>query len=200
MSLKILPPQHTQQRTYSPDYYGFKELTFERPTFVSLNSTKHLSFLQLLTPTVCINILQDILTDQILRFVTMCPPIKQANSPNSSNLSIWNLHRKLWASYITSFVVDLIIYPFRTVMVRIHLQGLPILVENVEIGTSVQYISTFYSGPIDCVQGIWEAEGVLGFYKGLSSVLLQHFIYGLSLLILWRAIVEWDKFKEANNN
>lgn len=88
-------------------------------------------------------------------------------------------------------------YPLRTVIVRLHLQGLPILVENVELGTGVQYVTTYYTGPIDCIQGIWEAEGLSGFYKGLSSVLLQYIIYVLFLLIVWRGIVEWERLRET---
>lgn len=88
----------------------------------------------------------------------------------------------------------------RTVMLRLHIQGVPVLVENIETGSGVQYVTTFYSGPIDCIQGIWEAEGIAGFYKGMSAVILQHVLHGLLLVILWRGLVYWERLQKGQNS
>ena len=85
-------------------------------------------------------------------------------------------------------------------MLRLHIQGVPVLVENIETGSGVQYVTTFYSGPIDCIQGIWEAEGITGFYKGMSAVILQHVLHGLLLVILWRGLVYWERLQKGQNS
>ncbi|XP_019853220.1 PREDICTED: solute carrier family 25 member 46-like isoform X3 [Amphimedon queenslandica] len=190
--------QNTQQRTYQPDYYGFREFTLERPLLISNDPSKRLSFLQLVVPTVVTSVFCDILREQVLKLVTQFPPLKRVQSSKSHHLSPRSLLKQLWASYISSFVVDMVTYPLRTIVLRLHLQGLPVLVENVETGISVNFVTTFYTGPIDCAQGIWEAEGFTGFYKGFSSVLLQYSLYGLFLVIVWRGIQQWERLKDNN--
>ena len=165
----------------------------ERPLFISNDPSKRLSFLQLVVPTVITSILYDILAQQLTGGTTRLLNTSKANV--STKFSLRQLLTKLWASYISSILVDIVLYPLRTVTIRLHAQGLPILVENVDTGTNVQFVTTFYTGPIDCVQGIWEAEGIMGFYKGLSSVLLQHFVHGLLLVAVWRGVIYWEQWK-----
>lgn len=62
------------------------------------------------------------------------------------------------------------------------------LVDNIETGLEVQYITSYHSGLLDCLRAVWESEGLMGFFKGFSSVLLQYTVQGLLLLILWRAL------------
>ena len=66
---------------------------------------------------------------------------------------------------------------------------MPVLVDNVQTGTDVVFISTYYSGFMDSVFGIWDTEGPWGFYKGFSSLLLRYLVHGTVLLVLWRTIV-----------
>lgn len=142
-------------------------------------------------------VVSDILTEQLQRIITRVLPMK-STPPSQFSLSL--LLHKLWASYISTLLTDLIIYPMRTVMLRLHIQGVPVLVENIETGSGVQYVTTFYSGPIDCIQGIWEAEGITGFYKGVSALILQHVLHGLLLVILWRGLVYWERLQKGQNS
>lgn len=163
---------------------------------MSNDPSKRISFLHLLLPTVMTNICCDILTQQVLRLVTQFPILRRAQSSQSHHLSPRSLLRQLWASYISSFIVDIVTYPLRTIVLRLHMQGLPILVENVETGIGVNYVTTYYTGPIDCTQSIWEVEGLTGFYKGLSSIVLQYLLYGLFLVIVWRGVLQWERLRD----
>ena len=116
-----------------------------------------------------------------------------SNRSHSSQLH--HILHKLFVGYLSSLLADILLYPLLTVTIRLHCQGLPVLVNNVETGIGVQYITTYYSGPVDCVMGILEAEGVTGFYKGLSALLLQYAIQGLLILLLWRVVIYWERWR-----
>ena len=107
------------------------------------------------------------------------------------------LLKKLFSNVWASFLVNLLLYPLLTVTVRLHCQGLPILVNNMETGSGVQFVTTFYSGPLDCIVGIWEAEGVAGFYKGMSALLLQYSVQGLLIFLLWRGVAYWERHRNT---
>lgn len=97
--------------------------------------------------------------------------------------------RALWVAYFSSFLSDVVLYPLKTVLIRLYCQGMPVLVDNVQTGTDVVFISTYYSGFVDSVYGIWDTEGPWGFYKGFSSLLLRYLVHGTLLLVLWRTVV-----------
>ena len=92
-------------------------------------------------------------------------------------------------AYCSSFIGDVLLYPLQTVLVRLYCQGMPVLVDNIQTGTDVVFISTYYSGFVDSVYGIWDTEGPWGFYKGFSSLLLRYVVHGTLLLVLWRTVV-----------
>ena len=66
---------------------------------------------------------------------------------------------------------------------------MPGLVDNVQTGSDVMFISTYYSGVVHCVREIWGTEGVWGFYKGFSSLLLRYAVHGALLVVLWRVVM-----------
>ena len=84
---------------------------------------------------------------------------------------------------------DCVLYPLETVLVRLYCQGMPVLVDNVQTGRDVMFISTYYTGVVNCVTEIWGAEGVWGFYKGFSSLLLRYAVHGVVLVVLWRIVL-----------
>lgn len=100
-----------------------------------------------------------------------------------------HMMRALWVAYFSSLLSDVLLYPLKTVLVRLYCQGMPVLVDNVQTGTDVVFISTYYSGFIDSVYGIWDTEGLWGFYKGFSSQFLRYLVHGTLLLVLWRTVV-----------
>lgn len=180
--------QHTVQRTYSSDYQGFREFILERPILYS-DPSNRLSYLQLLFPTVLTNIAHGVTTDGMETLMG------RLFSNHSHPSQLHHILHKLFVGYLSSLLADILLYPLLTVTIRLHCQGLPVLVNNVETGIGVQYITTYYSGPVDCVMGILEAEGVTGFYKGLSALLLQYAIQGLLILLLWRVVIYWERWR-----
>lgn len=94
--------------------------------------------------------------------------------------------RGLWVAYFGSFLSETVLYPLETVMARLVCQGMPVLVDNVQNGVDISFVTTFYRGFVDCVLVIWESEGVFGFFRGYSSLILRYLIHGSLLLLLWR--------------
>ena len=92
----------------------------------------------------------------------------------------------LWLDYFSMFVSDLLLYPLETILVRLYCQGMPALADNVQNGVEQTFVSSYYSGMMDCVLGVYDSEGVVGFFKGFSSVLIRYTLHGLLLLLLWR--------------
>ena len=88
--------------------------------------------------------------------------------------------------FLSLFVTDTLLYPLETVVVRLHCQGMPALVDNIQSGMEGSFVSSYYRGVVDCVTGVWDSEGPLGFFKGFSSLLIRFSIHGLVLVLLWR--------------
>ncbi len=176
--------------TYASDYSGFKEFTLERPLLYPDPTSNRLSYTQLLAPTLITSILSDLLLAGVAapligRFVSRRQPVSVPSQ----------IFKKLFSTILSSFVTDLLLYPLLTVTIRLHCQGIPVLVANMESGSGVQFVKTFYSGPLDCIKGIWEAEGLTGFYKGLSGLLIQYIVQGILLLLLWKGVVYWENYR-----
>lgn len=155
--------------------------------------SKRLSFLQLLLPTLLLGFTRSSaaqLTDGALQRVVQEHPHPSSSSSSSSSLR--HVLYRLTAVYAGSFLCDTLLYPFETVVVRLHCQGVPVLVDNVDTGLGVQYITSYHSGLIDCVRGVWDVEGLVGFFKGFSSLLLQYALQGMVLFLLWRALTYYE--------
>ena len=163
----------------------------ERPLVFEDASSHQLSYLQLAGPTVFLGLTRNVCTVCVEKIVQKIVPKPRRTESSSSVL----LH-EVTSGFLSSLVVDLTLYPLETLIARLHCQGLPILVENVETGIGVQYISSFHRGLFDCGLGVWEAEGLLGFYKGLSALFLKYAMHGLLVLLLWKLI----KYTEGSGN
>ena len=164
----------------------------ERPLLYP-DPSNRLSYFQLLAPTLITSMLKDLISAGISPLIG-----RRFTSEHHSVAPPPSLvFRKLCSTVVSSFLVDLLLYPLQTVLIRLHCQGLPILVENMETGSGVQFVTTFYSGPLDCISGVWEAEGVVGFYKGFSALLLQYAVQGVLLVLLWRGVVYWEQFRDC---
>lgn len=177
-------------KTYPSDYSGFKEFVTER-SLVYPGPSNLLPYLNLLAPTLITSISNELILAGITPLITRF-------SSNYEFLPRQVLH-KLLLKTVSSFIVDLLLYPLVTVSIRLHCQGLPILVSNMETGSGVQYVQAYYSGPVDCVNGIWAQEGVAGFYKGLSALLLQYAVEGLVLFLLWKGVAYLERFGHNQN-
>lgn len=88
---------------------------------------------------------------------------------------------KVWLWYWTSLFTDLLLYPLETTIAQLITQGLPMLIDDVEDGNSVVFLSSNSDGLIGYFNHVWSTHGLSGFYRGLSSLTLQYGIYALLL-------------------
>ena len=174
------------QTTKDSEYKeGVLQLARERPLFRQ-DELRRIPFLYLSAPTILHGLLSGAISFialQGLRRIfrtTPTPPHENKQMPLSSAVGA------LWMDYFSLFLTDVLLYPLETVLVRLHCQGMPALVDNIQNGLEGSFVSSYYGGVVDCVRGVWDSEGPLGFFKGFSSLLIRYSIHGFILLALWR--------------
>ena len=174
-----------------------QESLWETLTYHSLfrqDELRRLPYLTLAMPTVLYGLSSAGLHRTITFFIQRFLPVRSSSSSVSSSSSsdgpspLALAMRGLWLDYISSFLTITTLYPLQTILVRLYCQGMPALVDNVQTGTDTVFISSYYKGFVDCVTGVWDSEGIFGFFKGFSSLLVQYTLYGLMLLLLWRTV------------
>jgi solute carrier family 25 protein 46 len=67
----------------------------------------------------------------------------------------------------------LTMYPVETILNRLIVQGTRTIIDNTDTGYGVVPINTRYDGFLDCAQSIAQTEGVIGFYKGVGTIVFQ---------------------------
>jgi len=78
-------------------------------------------------------------------------------------------------------LADALLYPFETVLHRLHLQGSRTIIDDLDCGTAVVPVMTRYEGFFDCLETIRSEEGVWGFYRGFGGMIVQ---YAVRLAVL----------------
>ncbi len=180
----------TPQNTAGGVLHTQSQFMLERP-FHTMDQYRRVPYLHLLPPSLLHEVTTDTLTHLTASLIT--------RHQRPANDAVTVAMNYLWNSYISSFVTEMLLYPLETVLVRLYCQGMPGLVDNVQTGTDVMFISTYYSGVLDCIQEVWNAEGLWGFYKGFSSLLLRYAVHGALLVLLWRVVVfVMNRSKNAN--
>ena len=81
--------------------------------------------------------------------------------------------QELLASAVSRLAAEAMLFPLETVLLRLHVQGTRLIVDNVETGLGILPHDSAYLGFWHCVQTIRQEEGMGGFYKGFSALLLQ---------------------------
>lgn len=121
-----------------------------------------------------------------------------------SNISTVSLYSQqfpnLLATFIGTFLADLVLYPFETVLHRLYIQGTRVLIDNMDSGCEVAGISTQYTGVLDCFRSIIVEEGVLGLYRGFGAFILQFSIYAAGLKIVQYLFEQISKSEYSNNS
>ena len=92
----------------------------------------------------------------------------------------------LCASVAGSCLADVVTYPLETALVRAHVQGFPVLLDDVESGQGPVLLPLSYKGWYDMMFTVRTMEGKWGFYKGFSAMVLQYLVQGFILLGLHR--------------
>ena len=164
---------------------GLLEVVRERNIF-TVDKSNCLPFLYLAAPTILHGFAVDYVSQLAVRLIhkSLLVPHRTGESYDALSVAM----RQLWTAYLGSFLADTVLYPLETVVIRLYCQGMPVLVDNVQTGLDIAFITTYYRGFADCVGGIWDSEGPWGFYKGFSSLLLRYAVHGAILLLLWRIV------------
>ncbi|XP_015193437.1 mitochondrial outer membrane protein SLC25A46 [Lepisosteus oculatus] len=90
---------------------------------------------------------------------------------------------ELIASFAANLCADILLFPLETVLHRLHIQGTRTIIDNTDLGFEVLPINTQYEGMRDCINIINREEGVLGFYKGFGSIIVQYSLHAAVLQI-----------------
>ena len=104
-------------------------------------------YLYLITPTILHGLAVEVIAHLSMTLLQKLLPNRTQTQQQQDVLSY--TMRALWTAYFSSFLGDVLLYPLKTVLVRLYCQGMPVLVDNVQTGTDVVFISTYYSGFMD---------------------------------------------------
>lgn len=96
------------------------------------------------------------------------------------------LDTELQSGLISTFMAEVLFYPWETVIHRLHLQGTRTIIDNLDTGRSVTPLLTGYSSARDCYDTIISTEGPLGLYKGFGALLLQ---FTVDIVII--RVIKW---------
>lgn len=126
------------------------------------------------------------------------------STPVDSNVSTLSFYDQqfpiLLASFTGTFLADLVLYPFETVLHRLYIQGTRVLIDNMDSGCEVSGISTQYTGVLDCFRSIIIEEGFLGLYRGFGAFILQFSIHAAGLKIVQYLFEQISKLEYSNNS
>ena len=154
----LLSSQNLPQKVYSG---GLLESLRDRPLF-SVDSHHRLPYLYLAGPAILRGFAAQLAAFYCQRLVLRL----FLSQPNRGD-ALAMVMRGLWVAYFGSFLSETLLYPLETVVARMTCQGMPVLVDNIQTGLDISFVTTFYRGFTDCVIVIWESEGLFGFLPGL---------------------------------
>ena len=170
--------QNTQQKIYVSGLPGAWELFMQRPLFSSSPGDR-MSIASVLTSLVLLEIGRELLQPALQPLVTYIQ--SWFSSCGQERSLATRVTSKLWLWYWTSLFTDLLLYPLETTIAQLFTQGLPMLIDNVEDGNSVVFLSSNCDGLIGYFNDMWSTQGLNGLYRGLSSLTLQYGTYALLL-------------------
>ena len=151
----------------------------QRPLFSSSPGDR-MSMVSVLTSLVLLEIGRELLQPVLQPLVTYVQSRWLSSRAQERTLAT-RFTRKIWLWYWTSLLTDLILYPLETTIVQLTTQGLPMLIDDVEDGNSVVFLSSSCDGLIGYFNNAWSTHGLSGMFRGLSSLILQYGIYALLL-------------------
>ena len=86
-------------------------------------------------------------------------------------------YQEQFSSMIGHLFAEALLYPFETVLHRIHLQGCRTIIDNLDTGREVMPIMTRYEGFFDCLTTVLNEEGMAGLFKGFGALVLQYAVH-----------------------
>lgn len=180
--------QFTAQKVYRAGLSSILELAWERPWFAGKGAI--FSSLSLALPTVLVAAVRCVVSSAIQEVTySVLQKVRRAHSADTAGgaevFGVVDVDR-LCASVAGAFVADVVTYPVETALLRAHIQGFPVLLDDVEASLSPVLLTTGYKSWRDMYWTVHTMEGRLGFYKGFSAMLLQYLVQGVVLVGLHR--------------
>jgi hypothetical protein len=177
--------QYAVQKIYSGGVSTIPELVFERPLWQGQGSV--FSTLSLVIPTVFLCFVRSVTSTiaQDIIYKMLQQHRQNANATERAEFLTLDIDG-LCAGVAGSFLADVVTYPLETALVRAHMQGFPVLMDDIEHGQSPLLLPLSYKGWYDLLRTVRTMEGRWGFYKGFSAMLSQYLVQGFILLGLHR--------------
>ena len=144
--------------------------------YVSRGHGKLLPFYSLILPSIAYGLLRysmkRLLSPYLVRAHMKASGRKETAVEENTIRMIY--YSELISNCLTSLLTEVLLYPFETCLLRLHLQGTTTIIDDTDKGYGVVPLCTNYAGISDCFHEIYTREGCAGFYKGFGCLLLQY--------------------------
>lgn len=107
---------------------------------------------------------------------------------------------KISEMILSSFIADVALFPFETVLHSLYVQGTRTIIDNCDETTVVLPVLTNYDGFSDCYQSILRFEGTLGLFKGLGAVMLQYTLHYVIFRTVYYFMKEFHSNYHSNSH
>nr|XP_039257372.1 solute carrier family 25 member 46-like [Styela clava] len=85
-------------------------------------------------------------------------------------------YHQLLSNFIAQVITDVLLYPFETIIFRLHVQGTRTIIDDMDRGSGFLPVSSRYEGCLDCLSTVVTYEGKGGLYRGFGALMLQHLL------------------------
>lgn len=99
---------------------------------------------------------------------------KPLNSYTTRTACLESQYHEFLSNFFGNLITDILLYPFETVLFRLHVQGTRTIIDNMDKGTGFLPVSSHYEGFLDCYRTTKINEGRLGLFRGFGSLILQY--------------------------
>ena len=148
--------------------------------YTSRGHGRLIPFYSLVVPSIIYGVLRYSLKTFLSSYVLKVKTNQSQKEKKDSEMKYMYYH-ELSSNFLSSLLTDIIMFPFETVFLRLHLQGTRTIIDDTDKGYGVVPLCTSYDGLQDCFYSIHRDEGFSGFYKGFGALCLNYFVQFLIL-------------------
>jgi len=136
-----------------------------------------LPFYSLIVPSILYGVLRFSIKSFLSFFLVKLYNNKYKIDKETNNKRIQKVYyTELMSNLLSSLFTEILIFPFETVIIRLHVQGTRTIIDDTDKGIGVVPLCTNYTGMVDCFGTIKREEGFAGLYKGFGALILQYCI------------------------
>nr|CAB3266185.1 solute carrier family 25 member 46 [Phallusia mammillata] len=208
-SAHLVESVQSEMTSESPSIFSCLTEGFCRFFGLGVQTHRLIPFYHLLLPTVCHSLLRYVMSSMleklILHFMRSYAQRRhqqrlarlQPRSPVFQNpglvvpdpltpdidasQSILSVHYpELVAGFAANLITDIALFPFETVIHRLHIQGTRTIIDNTDSGRGFLAVSSRYESVRDCFATTVTNEGYIGLYRGFGALTLEYTLkYGM---------------------